>query len=112
MREVYHVRHIGQTPLCQWRLEMKRSTDRILTTHTGSLLRPAEIVLAMRAKESGQPYDEAALAESARRSVAEVVRGQREAGIDIPSDGEQAKSSFFRYLNDRLAGLTSRPLQP
>src|SRR5262245_10906739 len=85
---------------------MKNSKDRILTTHAGSLLRPASIVVAMRAKEAGGPYDEKALAEDARKSVAEVVRHQAEAGVDIPSDGEQAKASFFRYLNDRLTGLT------
>ncbi|HEY7465940.1 MAG TPA: hypothetical protein VIB47_04545, partial [Dehalococcoidia bacterium] len=61
--------------------------------------------VAMRAKEAGEPYDEKALAEDARKSVAEVVRHQAEAGVDIPSDGEQAKASFFRYLNDRLTGL-------
>lgn len=84
---------------------MRNSTDRILTTHAGSLLRPAAIVEAMRAKESGTPYDEQALAANARSAVADVVRHQVEAGIDIPSDGEQSKASFFRYLNDRLTGL-------
>jgi 5-methyltetrahydropteroyltriglutamate--homocysteine methyltransferase len=67
---------------------MNNSKDRILTTHAGSLVRPASIVVAMRAKEAGEPYDEQALAEDARQSVAEVVRHQAEAGIDIPSDGE------------------------
>ena len=85
---------------------MKNSQERILTTHAGSLLRPADIVIAMRAKEAGDPYDEPALAAATRRSVAEVVRAQAESGVDIPSDGEQAKTSFFRYLNDRLDGLT------
>jgi len=91
---------------------MKNSKDRILTTHAGSLLRPASIVVAMRAKEAGEPYDEKALAEDARKSVAEVVRHQAEAGVDIPSDGEQAKASFFRYLNDRLTGVTPTRLRP
>jgi len=91
---------------------MKNSKDRLLTTHAGSLLRPASIVVAMRAKEAGEPYDEKALAEDARKSVAEVVRHQAEAGVDIPSDGEQAKASFFRYLNDRLTGLTPTRLRP
>jgi 5-methyltetrahydropteroyltriglutamate--homocysteine methyltransferase len=90
---------------------MQNSRDRIRTTHAGSLLRPAEIVIAMRAKEAGQPYDEATLAESARRSVAEVVRRQAEAGIDVPSDGEQSKASFFRYLNDRITGLEPTQLR-
>ena len=91
---------------------MKNSKDRLLTTHAGSLLRPASIVVAMRAKEAGEPYDEKALAVDARKSVAEVVRHQAEAGVDIPSDGEQAKASFFRYLNDRLTGLTPTRLRP
>ena len=91
---------------------MKNSKDRLLTTHAGSLVRPASIVVAMRAKEAGDPYDEQALAADARTSVAEVVRHQAEAGVDIPSDGEQAKASFFRYLNDRLTGLTPTRLRP
>ena len=91
---------------------MKNSKDRLLTTHAGSLVRPASIVVAMRAKEAGEPYDEQALAADARTSVAEVVRHQAEAGVDIPSDGEQAKASFFRYLNDRLTGLTPTRLRP
>ena len=91
---------------------MKNSAGRILTTHVGSLLRPADIVLQMRAKETGQPYDEAALAANVRRSVGEVVRLQQQAGIDVPSDGEQSKASFFRYLNDRLGGVTSVQVPP
>src|SRR5262249_11203387 len=91
---------------------MKHSQDRLLTTHAGSLVRPASIVVAMRAKEAGEPYDAKALAADARQSVAEVVRHQAAAGVDIPSDGEQAKASFFRYLNDRLTGLTPTPHRP
>ena len=86
---------------------MKNSKERILTTHAGSLLRPAEIVTAMRAKEAGQSYDGAGLEILVRQSVADVVRRQQEAGVDIPSDGEQAKTSFFRYLNERLSNLTA-----
>lgn len=85
---------------------MRGSTERILTTHVGSLVRPAAIVEAMRAKEGGQPYDEKALAENVRTSVADIVRRQTAAGIDVPSDGEQGKTGFFRYLYDRLDGLT------
>src|SRR5262249_6526019 len=100
----------------QWQqhggLIMNNSKDRLLTTHAGSLVRPASIVVAMRAKEAGEPYDEQALAADARQSAAEVVRHQAAAGVDIPSDGEQAKASFFRYLNDRLTGLTPTRLRP
>ena len=91
---------------------MRRSEDRILTTHVGSLVRPAAIVEAMRAKENAQPYDEQALARDVRAAVADVVRRQVEAGIDIPSDGEQGKTGFFRYLYDRVAGLRPTLLQP
>src|SRR5262249_60966432 len=69
----------------QWQqhggLSMKNSKDRILTTHAGSLVRPASIVVAMRAKEAGEPYDVKALAEDARKSVAEVERHQAVAGV-------------------------------
>ena len=91
---------------------MKNSKERILTTHVGSLVRPPEIIEAMRAKETGQPYDEQALAAHVRSSVAVVVRQQAEVGVDIPSDGEQGKSSFARYTHDRLTGLTPAPSQP
>ena len=91
---------------------MRRSENRILTTHVGSLVRPAAIVEAMRAKESGQPYDEQALARNVRAAVADVVHRQQEAGIDVPSDGEQGKTGFFRYLYDRLDGIKPTVLQP
>ncbi len=91
---------------------MRRSENRILTTHVGSLVRPASIVVAMRAKEAGQPYDEQKLASDVKAAVGEVVRRQKEAGIDIPSDGEQGKTGFFRYLFDRLDGLKATVQQP
>jgi len=91
---------------------MQHSVNRILTTHAGSLVRPPEIIEAMRAKETGQPYDETALAAHVCSSVVAVVRQQAEVGVDIPSDGEQGKSSFFRYTYDRLTGLTPARLQP
>ena len=91
---------------------MKRSTDRILTTHVGSLVRPPGLVELMRAKESGQAYDHAELAASVRSSVQEVVRKQVEAGVDIPSDGEYGKPSFSGYANERLTGFTRRPRDP
>jgi 5-methyltetrahydropteroyltriglutamate--homocysteine methyltransferase len=91
---------------------MKRSDNRILTTHVGSLVRPAAIVEAMRAKEAGQPFDEQALARDVRGAVADVVRRQKEAGVDVPSDGEQGKTGFFRYLYDRLEGIKATVVQP
>jgi 5-methyltetrahydropteroyltriglutamate--homocysteine methyltransferase len=91
---------------------MKRSTDRIFTTHVGSLVRPPELVHIMRAKESGQAYDQEELAARVRRSVREVVQKQVQAGIDIPSDGEYGKPSFSGYVNERLTGFARRPRDP
>lgn len=87
---------------------MQNSKDRILTTHAGSLIRPPEVIEVMRARDAGQPYDETAFAAHVRRSVVEVVRQQAEVGVDIPSDGEQSKPSFFAYTHDRLTGFERR----
>jgi 5-methyltetrahydropteroyltriglutamate--homocysteine methyltransferase len=84
---------------------MKRSTDRILTTHVGSLVRPAEILEAILANVSHKPFDEAAFEANVRQSVKDVVRQQAEVGIDVPSDGEQSKTGFAGYATERLAGL-------
>ena len=78
---------------------------KIRTTHTGSLPRPAQILEAVREHfASGKPMDEAMLA----RTVGEVVRKQVEAGIDIVTDGEMSKPSFFHYLSERLEGFAAR----
>jgi len=92
---------------------MKRSTERFLTTHTGSLPRPDDLVRMMFAKEEGVPVDQAALAGRIRSSVAEVVRKQTEAGIDVLNDGEVSKPSYATYIKDRLNGFggTSQSLQ-
>ena len=87
---------------------MKRSTERILTTHAGSLARPADLLDMMRAKESGQPYDLEAFAQRVHTAVAEVVRKQIDSGMDIVSDGEQGKPGFLNYIKDRLTGFESR----
>jgi 5-methyltetrahydropteroyltriglutamate--homocysteine methyltransferase len=87
---------------------VKRSTERILTTHVGSLVRPAEILEDILAKVRREPYDEAAFAEKVSRGVRDVVRKQAEVGIDVPSDGEYSKPSFSSYITDRLNGLESR----
>jgi 5-methyltetrahydropteroyltriglutamate--homocysteine methyltransferase len=89
-----------------------RSTDRFLTTHTGSLPRPPDLVRAMFAKEEGVPVEPAALAAQIRAAVKTVVEQQRAAGIDIVNDGEMSKPSYATYIKDRLAGFggESRPL--
>jgi 5-methyltetrahydropteroyltriglutamate--homocysteine methyltransferase len=91
---------------------MKRSTERILTTFVGSLARPADLLEMMKAKESGQLYDHEAFPARVRRAVAEVVRKQAEAGVDIVTDGEQGKSGFVNYVNERLAGFEPRATRP
>ena len=92
---------------------MRRSTGRILTTHVGSLIRPPELLPFIGAKQGGQPYDARAYAECLERSVAQVVRRQAEAGIDIPSDGEFGKAiSWSQYALERLSGFERRPAAP
>jgi 5-methyltetrahydropteroyltriglutamate--homocysteine methyltransferase len=84
---------------------MKRSTERFLTTHTGSLPRPDDLVRMMYAKEEGVPVDQVALAARVRAVVAEVVKKQIAAGIDLVSDGELSKPSYATYVKDRLDGF-------
>ncbi|HEY3059264.1 MAG TPA: cobalamin-independent methionine synthase II family protein [Chloroflexota bacterium] len=87
---------------------MKRSTERILTTHTGSLPRPAVILEAMRAREAGQPIDEPTFQKDVNDAVRAIVRDQALAGIDIVDDGECGKPSFQHYVLERLAGFEAR----
>src|SRR5262245_40441488 len=84
---------------------MKRSTERFLTTHTGSLPRPDDLIRMMYAKEEGVPVDRAALAARVREAVADVVRRKVAAGIDLVNDGEMSKPSYATYIKDRLAGF-------
>jgi 5-methyltetrahydropteroyltriglutamate--homocysteine methyltransferase len=91
---------------------MKRSTERILTTHVGSLARPDALIPFLRAKEQAQPYDAAEFARLTREAVGAAVRKQVEAGIDIPTDGEQGKPSFFGYVVERFEGFERRPARP
>lgn len=91
---------------------MKRSTERILTTFVGSLPRPADLLAMMQAKERGQPYESEAFAARVRSAVAEVVRKQAEAGVDIVCDGEQGKSGFITYVSERLTGFEPRETKP
>ncbi len=85
---------------------MKRSTDRILTTHTGSLPRPRDLLAMVRARSRGERVDEDAYQTRLRLAVGEIVRKQAELGIDVIDDGEFGKPSFVTYVRDRLAGLT------
>jgi 5-methyltetrahydropteroyltriglutamate--homocysteine methyltransferase len=88
---------------------MKRSRRRILTTHAGSLPRPADVLALIQAKAAGQPYDQQADAVRVRRAVAEIVRTQAELGLDIVDDGEMGKPGFIPYVNERLAGFAPDP---
>jgi 5-methyltetrahydropteroyltriglutamate--homocysteine methyltransferase len=87
---------------------MRRSTDRIYTTHVGSLARPAGLLDLMKAAATGQEI-ELGLAEAQRAAVADVVERQRAAGIDVINDGEQGKTGFFSYILQRLSGYEPRP---
>jgi len=84
---------------------MKRSTERFLTTHTGSLPRPDDLVRTMYAKEEGVPVEPAALADRIEAAVQDVVRRQVEAGLDVVNDGEMSKPSYATYIKDRLEGF-------
>ena len=86
---------------------MKRSTNRILTSHVGSLVRPPEIAAMFPDRPAGRPFD-AREQDLITRSVAAVVKQQADAGIDIPSDGEFSKSGFAGYISDRLSGFEER----
>ncbi len=88
---------------------MKISTDRILTTHTGSIARPDDLIELMRAKETGQPYDREAFEQRVTAAVEDCVRRQVEAGLDVINDGEQRKSGFASYLTERIGGFEELP---
>ncbi len=87
----------------------QHSTDRILTTHVGSLPRPKDVLDLMKAKVAGLPYDNEAYEKRVRAAVAECVRKQADSGIDILTDGEQSKPGFFTYVRERLDGFEPRP---
>jgi 5-methyltetrahydropteroyltriglutamate--homocysteine methyltransferase len=95
---------------------MKTSSDHILTSHVGSLPRPDDLIAANRAREAGETTDERVFQEKLRDAVAEVVRRQRELGIDVPGDGEFGKSmgdrvnygAWLSYCSHRLGGLDLR----
>src|SRR5262245_43748890 len=84
---------------------MKRSTERILTTHTGSLPRPTDLLALLRAREEGRLDGEAALHNRTRAAVFEVVRKQAETGLAVVNDGEQGRADYTIYVKDRLTGF-------
>ena len=93
--------------------KMKRSVDRILATHVGSLIRPQPLQEFLRAKQASKPFDLQAYDHCLTRSVADVVRRQAEAGIDVVSDGEFGKSiSWSQYVLERLSGFERRAVKP
>src|SRR5215472_13916589 len=109
---------------------MRQSSDQILTSHVGSLPRPAALIEANRAREAGEPVDEHVFQQTSRTAVSDVMRRQRAIGIDIPGDGEFGKSmthrvsygAWWNYCFGRLGGLelggpgldhmTARPARP
>jgi 5-methyltetrahydropteroyltriglutamate--homocysteine methyltransferase len=91
---------------------MKRSSERILVTHVGSLARPADLMDMLVARNEGNPYNSDALDKRTREAVGEVVQKQIECGVDIVNDGELGKSNFSRYTRERLRGFVERPADP
>jgi len=88
---------------------MKHSSERILTTHCGSLARPKDLLEMMKARATGQQFDAGAWDARVRSAVAESVHQQAENGVDVLTDGEQGKRGFFAYVNERLGGFEERP---
>jgi 5-methyltetrahydropteroyltriglutamate--homocysteine methyltransferase len=88
---------------------MKRSENRILTTHAGSLIRPQEVATFSTARQRGETIDEQAYDTALHTAVAHVVRKQAECGIDVVDDGEFSKSSWGTYINQRVTGFKPDP---
>ena len=91
---------------------MKISTERILTTHVGSLPRGGDVVELLYKKDAGEPFDRAALATAVAAGVGEAVAKQIEAGVDIVSDGETGKVGYATYIKDRLSGFAGHYPRP
>lgn len=91
---------------------MRRSTDRILTTHTGSLPRPADLDQLIADREQGKDVDSAGFEKRVSQAVADVVASQLAAGVTVVSDGEMGKVGYSTYVKDRLTGFggTGRPI--
>ena len=92
-------------------MAIQQNTDRIQTTHIGSLPRPHAVLDMMKAKFAGQPYDQKTYDATITKAVADSVRKQVDCGIDIVTDGEVSKPGFFTYIQERLEGFESRPKQ-
>src|SRR5262245_36501466 len=92
-------------------MSIQQNTDRIQTTHIGSLPRPHNVLDLLKAKLNGQPYDQAALDKAITEAVSDSVRKQVACGIDIVTDGEVSKPGFFTYIQERLEGFEPRPGQ-
>ena len=92
-------------------MTLQQNTDRIQTTHIGSLPRPHHLLDRLKAKLSGQAFDQKAFDAALRQAVADVVRKQVDCGIDIVTDGEFSKPGFFTYVQERLSGFEPRPNQ-
>ncbi len=92
-------------------MALQQNSDHIQTTHIGSLPRPHELLDILKAKYSGQPYDEARLDVVLTKSVADCVRKQVDCGIEIVTDGEFSKPGFFTYIRERFDGFEPRPSQ-
>src|SRR4051812_28895726 len=84
---------------------MKRSEDRILTTHAGSLPRPAALTTLFAKRVRGEPYDPAEIERQSGDALRAIVKKQIENGLDVIDDGEQSRDSFVLYLRHRLTGL-------
>src|SRR5579871_1708053 len=92
---------------------MKRSTDRILTTHVGSLPRPPQLAKLLVAKDQGESYDPATLDREVAAAVTAIVKRQAETGIDVIDDGEMSKPGYSTYIADRLSGFEGHaPAKP
>jgi 5-methyltetrahydropteroyltriglutamate--homocysteine methyltransferase len=91
---------------------MKRSTERILTTHTGSLPRPRDLTGLLEALDAGNVPDAAAFEARVRQAVADVVRQQVETGVDVVNDGEQGKVGYSTYVRHRLTGFGGQSAVP
>src|ERR1700744_2326946 len=92
-------------------MTLQQNTDRIQTTHIGSLPRPHALLDVMKAKYAGQPYNQTTYAAMLAEAVKDTVRKQAECGIDIVTDGEFSKPGFFTYIQERLEGYEARPNQ-
>ena len=92
-------------------MTLQQNSGRIQTTHIGSLPRPHHLLDQLKAKFSGKPFDAKAFDAGLRQAVVDVVRKQKDCGIDIVTDGEFSKPGFFTYIQERLAGFEARPNQ-